>query len=344
MHLITSKPEPLKRFSYNRNEGKIEFEKESKRKKRNWGKIIYQGIIASIVSTLVIYLIIKSLFSISTGEVQVNRFTVYFPYAIKIENVLVEENDTVALGQPLFSYNTAKSIETVSQDAQLWLLKERIVLQQKTDLLKIEFVRMEKALLIEETYLEKVFLMVEQNVVSKAKYDEQVYNVDQIKINIEVTARQIEFYGDELNKFSAEYKDISIQYHTDSMRYYCSPIAGEVNRILAADQEYIDKTDVMKLINNDDVYIYAYVRIKNIDRFPLGDKVTVVFPDYQRGSGFVTHIYKEVEQLPEDLRRLDNSRYVLLKLRPSDESEKQRWSRLDGNMVKVVASSLKNRF
>ena len=334
----------MKRFSYNQNEGKIEFEKESRRKKRNWGKIIYQGIIGSIIVSLVFYLLVKSLFSISTGEVQVNRFSVYFPYAIKIEDFKVAENDTVKLGQALFSYNTAQSIEMISNDSELWLLRERIALQQKINLLKIEFDKIEQELEVEKAYLQKVSLMVDQNVVSKAMYDEQVYKINQLEIDVETTARQIEFYGDEYNKFHFEYKNKSLSYNTGGARLYHSPIAGEVNRILATNHEYIDKTDVMKLINNDDVYIYAYVRIRHMGHFPVGDRVTVVFPDYQTGSGYVEHIYKEVEQLPEDLRRLDNSRYVLLKLRPADVEEKERWSRLDGNMVKVVALNMRHLF
>lgn len=317
---------------------------EVKRNNRNWGKIIYQFIIFIMFFSFALFLTIRILFSVSDGEVAVLHFPVNFPFGIKVDSIFVEEDDLISINQALFSYHTASSIENVSNEAELWLLRERITAQQKLDLARIELRKAQKTLVVERDFAKKLLRMVNQNLKSKEEYDIQLYKIKQLSILIEKLKDEVFLYKSELSRISLDYSALIYTYNTDTMRIYVSPINGRVNRILIEEQEYVDRLDVMRLMNKDVVNVLAYVELQDMNRYQTADTVTVMFPDYSRSLGVISHIYREAEQLPEDLRTVNDTRFALLKLNPLNEKEKERWSRLDGSTVKVITSNFKHRF
>ena len=334
----------MKKFSYNSNTPSLEYKMEVKRKNRNWGKIIYQFIIFIMFFSFAFFLAVRILFSISDGEVSVLHFPVNFPFGVKVDSIYVEEGDTIAIDQALFSYHTASSIERVSNEAELWLLRERITAQQKLDLARIELRKAQKSLSVERDFAKKLLRMVNQNLKSKEEYDIQLYKIKQLSILIEKLKDEVFLYKKELERISQDYSQLIYTYNTDTMRIYGSPINGRVNRILIENKEYVDRLDIMRLLNKHKVNVLAYVELKDMNRYETMDTVTVMFPDYSRSLGVISHIYREAEQLPEDLRTPNDTRFALLKLDPLNEKEKMRWSRLDGSTVKVITSNFKHRF
>lgn len=334
----------MKKFAYNSNTPTLEYKAEVKRNNRNWGKIIYQFIIFIMFFSFAFFLAVRILFSVSDGEVAVLHFPVNFPFGVKVDSIFVEEDDTIAIDQALFSYHTASSIENVSNEAELWLLRERITAQQKLDLARIELRKAQKELTVERDFAKKLLRMVSQNLKSKEEYDIQLYNIKQLSILIEKLKDEVFLYKKELSRISLDYSALIYAYNTDTMRIYVAPINGRVNRILIEEQEYVDRLDVMRLMNKDVVNVLAYVELQDMNRYQTSDTVTVMFPDYSRSLGVIAHIYREAEQLPEDLRSVNDTRFALLKLNPLNEKEKERWSRLDGSTVKVITSNFKHRF
>lgn len=334
----------MKKFAYKSSTPTLEFKAEIKRKNRNWGKLIYQSIVFIMFFSLILFIAIRSLFAVSDGEITVKHFPVNFPFGIKIEKIHVEEDDTVQIDQPLFSYHTASSIEKMSNEADIWLLRERITSQQKLDLSRIELRKYEKLIIVEKEFAIKLLKMVNQNLKSKEEYDLQIYKIKQIDINIEKLKDEVFLYKKELNSIGSDYTDLLYAYEADSVRSYLAPIAGRINRILVTEQEYVDKVDVMRLINKNVVNVLVYVELQDMNRYQTNDTVTVMFPDRSRSLGYISHIYREAEQMPEDLRTVDDTRFALLKLDPINDKEKERWSRLDGSTVRVITSNLKHRF
>ncbi len=334
----------MKKFAYKSSTPTLEFKAEIKRKNRNWGKIIYQSIVFIMFASLIIFIMIRSFFAVSDGEITVKHFPINFPFGIKIEKIYVQEDDTVNVDQALFSYHTASSIERASNDAEIWLLRERITSQQKLDLARIELRKYQKMLIVEKDFAKRLLKMVNQNLKSKEEYDLQIYKIKQIDINIEKLKDEVFLFQKELNSIGSDYTDLLYAYDTDTVRTYRAPIKGRINRILVTDQEYVDKVDVMRLINKNEVNVLVYVELQDMNRYQTNDTVTVMFPDRSRSLGSIAHIYREAEQMPEDLRSVDDTRFALLKLAPINDKEKERWSRLDGSTVKVITSNLKHRF
>lgn len=300
-------------------------------------------VIAFIFISLFVFLGSKILFSVSKGEITATRFSVNLPFAVQIDRIFIEEDDTVKRGDLLFTYNTATSIESSSKEAELWLLKERMAATQRVELAQIEIRKIKKVLSIEKAYSFKVLEMVRQNLKYKEEYDEHLYKVQQLQALQDKLEEEHQYYLEELRKLNFDFTTILHQYHTDTARTYLAPMDGVVNRILSPERQFMDGTEIMKIINNDDVHAYAYVELRSVNRFAVDDEVLVIFPDYHQGKATITHIYREIELLPEDLRILDGSRYALLKLTPVGLEEKEKWSKLDGTTVKVLTTNFKNR-
>lgn len=86
----------------------------------NWSQIFYTALLGVLLILLVRYVVTDQLYVRGTGKVQTGQFHVRFPDDVLLADVLVEPEEHVAEGEPLFRYVTDGAVERGTQDEMRW--------------------------------------------------------------------------------------------------------------------------------------------------------------------------------------------------------------------------------
>ena len=275
---------------------------------------------------------------------------VLLPYDIRINRLLVQEEDSVIAGQPLFQFErdfrlSNDDLLNSTRSVDEWITKERFSAQRNIRIKEVEVAQNERLMNRHEKELGKLKLGAVLEVASVSQIESAEIKILKIEGENAVLREEIDYW----KSYLASLPKYRKQYETKLLRQlgergetteFLSPISGNVAEVNFKQYEVAYKGESLLNIEQEDAYIKAYIPQKEFGSILEGDVVTVIFPDKTKSKGVIDKIYSQLERLPPEYQNETGPkvRSLLAIVRPMGEKAMNRW-KLNNKMSVEIRKS-----
>lgn len=312
--------------------------------------MIYFALIAVLIVFLVNYCYNKLAVIEGNGQILMDKVDVNFTQDIRVQDISIQEGDTVAVSQKLFSYKQSTfdndaSLVLQAQQSQENALRntQKLVLeiQQKRIRLNALIERLDYVKSIESQFIKFVML----DVYTKDKLDGVQLEIQQKKIEIKLLQNEIYLLNKQKQFIDPSSTNLasSIGNGNSHNDYYISPINGVIGQILKSENESCYKTEnVMTIHNTDVVFIKAYFPLEALEHIEQGTTIDVRFPDNSISKGIINKVYIATYEAPEEFQKTyePTERNILAEITPLNDAQKSQWASYHKLNIKVEISRL----
>ena len=334
----------MKRIKYGNKQSHIAEEEQPIRKKRiNWDRMVYLAILFAIVGSLVLYLIRNFYFITAPAQVVKESYAVLLPYDARIEDVLVNEDDSVERGHPLLMFErdfrvSDNTLVNSTRSVEEWITKERFTSQRNISVKKVEIEELNKRIREVDEKIAQLELLVILDVSNATKIEQLQDEKSKLRSDVRVKEEEVKYWQQylyELPQYKERYTTTLVEQlnENNEISTFSAPIGGVITNINYKQYELAYKGEIIMSIELDDAYVRAYIPQKEYGSIFEGDIVTVKFPDNSKGKGVIEKIYSSLEKLPpeyQDETRVTTRSFLAI-VRPLDDSQQKKW-RINNNL------------
>jgi hypothetical protein len=328
----------MRSFSFRGNTAVIRTLKEPVIKKKKWNidRVIYFILIAIVLFFVLRYVFNTLAVVQGNGQVLLEKVDVNFTQDIRINNIYIEEGDTICANQRLFTYQQ----NTFDNDGSLVINNQnkRLNAEQKLRELKLKLseakARLKASLKLgsnlnrqQEQYVRLVVL----DVFTRDRLESLIKQISDNEVNTELLRQHIALLQQQLGGLKEEFNNFSIgtsglsSYH-DS---YLSPISGIVGQIHKNESESCYRTEnVLTIHNTDVVFIKAYFALEAVDEVQKNAIVKIKFPDNTISDGIINKVYISTYEAPIEFQKTyePTERNIVAEIVPLDKADKALWT------------------
>ena len=321
-----------------------------KKKRMNWDRMVYLTILFAIVGSLLVYLVRNYYYIMAPGQVVKESYLVLLPYDISINTILVQEEDSVVAGQPLFRFerdfrlsndDMLKSTRSIDE----WITKERFSAERNIRIKEVEIEQNYRYIAKYQKQLDKLKLGIVIEVSNVKDVESSELDILKLRGENNILEEEIAYWKNYLAKLPRYKQD----YETKLLRQlgekggateFISPINGRIAGLNFKQHEIAYKGEPLLNIEQEDAYIKAYIPQKEFGSIDEGDVVTVIFPDKTKSKGVIDKIYSQLERLPPEYQDETGPRVrsLLAIVRPMDSKAMERWKLNNKMNVKIRKS------
>ncbi len=301
-------------------------------KKQNWDRVIYIVFLIILFTFLTYYAYNKIFFIKAQGQVSFENINIRIPDDCRILKYMVEEDDSVTIGDSLFIYqidddnlsngNGGIAIGSRSDSGynpQLsWIDKEKFTLEKKIALNNIDKVRAKELFTGFQSEIQRLENSIILDVLPSDRYEYVKNEIMRLKTEvtkIESENAQNQKYINELNELAEKpvMKRVSGGGYGNggggsdditTPQVFYSPIHGNVTRLYTLQYEVALKQDLIMSIHSDrPMYVKAFFEQEDVAYFNVGDVVTIKFPDGRTSEGVLRRFYYSTFQLPNEFQK-----------------------------------------
>ena len=328
----------MRQINYNKKQKYIAEEEGPIRKKRiNWDRLVYLAILFFILGSLGVYLVKKFYFISAPGMMVKESYVVLLPYDVRVQELYVNEDDSVVAGQNLLSFERDFRIDdntliNSTRSVDEWITKERFTANRSIQVKRVEIEENEKKIELIKKQIAQIEKLVILDVSNANKVEEYEMQINDLQSANRVLSEEIKYwlsYLTELPKYMERYQSSLVEQinANSALTVFKSPTNGNISIINFKQYDLVYKGDIIMNIEMEDAYVRAYIPQDEFGSIFAGDVVNVIFPDKTRGKGVIEKIYSDLEQLPPEYQ--DDSRAsvrsLLAIVRPLDETQHKKW-------------------
>ena len=324
-------------------------EPKIKKKKINLDRLIYFGLIAILIFFIVKYCYNKLAFIEGNGQILMDKVDVNFTQDIRIQDINIQEGDSVAVNQALFSYKQStfdndaslilqaqKAQENIAKNAQ----KLALEIQQKYIKLNALLERLQYIKSTEKQLIKYVLL----DVYTKDKLDAVQLEIQQNEVEVKLLQNEIYLLNKQKQIVNTSHTNYTTSIANNSNNNtYTSPINGVIGQILKNEKESCYKTEnVMTIHNTDVVFIKAYFSLKVLEHIKQGSIIDVRFPDNSVSKGIINKVYIATYEAPEEFQKTyePTERNILAEIIPINDVQKSQWATYHKLNIKLEISKI----
>lgn len=325
-------------------------EPKIKKKKINFDRVIYFILLAILVVFLIRYCYSKLAVIEGNGQILMDKVDVNFTQDIRVQDIAIQEGDTVALNQQLFTYtqstfdNDASLVLQAQQDRGNVLknaLKIALEIQQKRIRLNALLERLDYMKSLEKQFVKFVML----DVYTKDKLDGVQLEISQKEIEAKLLENEIYLLKKQKQLISNPDANTAFSTGDGGNRNdtYNSPINGVIGQILKNENESCYKTEnVMTIHNTDEVFIKAYFSLEALEHIKQGEIIEVIFPGNSVSKGIINKVYIATYEAPEEFQKTyePTERNILAEILPLNDAQKLQWASYHKLNIKVKINKL----
>lgn len=328
----------MKRINYGKKERYVAEEEVPIRKKRiNWDRMVYLAILFTILGSLVFYLIKNYYFISAPGQVVKESYVVLFPYDVRIDDLLVSEDDSVQSGQLLMKFERDFRIEdntlvNSTRSVDEWITKERFSATRNIRVKLVEIEENKRRIALLEANIKQLELMVILDVTNASKIESYQMEIARIQSENRILEEEIRYwrsYLAQLPLYRQRYQNSLLEQldANGAVTGFHSPISGLISNINYKKYDLVYKGETILNIELDEAYIRAYIPQKEFGSIFEGDIVNVIFPDKTRSKGIIEKVYSNLEQLPPEYQDDTRAtvRSLLAVVRPLNDEQARKW-------------------
>lgn len=338
----------MKKIDFNSKEKYIaEEEGPIRRKKINWDRMVYLAILFFIIGSLIFYMIKNYYFISAPGQVVKESYVVLFPYDIRIDSLLVKEDQKVKAGEVLLNYQRDFRLEdntlvNSTRTVDEWIIKERFTANRNISTKAVEIAEHKKQIQNLQEKIEKLKLLVILDASGTNNLENYEAEIERRSSQIIILEEEIRYwrgYLNELPRYRQQYQETLISQldATGAVAPFRAPITGLIANINYKNYDLVYKGETILSIELDESYIRAYIPQKEYGSIFEGDVVTVIFPDRTKGKGVIEKIYSSLERLPPEYQddTRTSVRSLLAVVRPLNKEQEKKWKLNDKLNVEI---------
>lgn len=323
----------MKKFKFKTQESIIKgIEEKPIKKGFNWDRLIYFATLLIVVISFGSYFISKQVEVQAESEIIMDKFNVTFTDDVIVSEYFVEEGDSVAKGDSLFTYrfqfedddddltiiNNSQKKE-YSGDTENWLTREKLNAQKNIDLKQMEITSLQREVNCVEGSMEQIKKEVFLEIHPPAKLQKARETVERSKIQLQKAReeltylrRYLELTLQRLDELRSQVPNLQLGELNGIMAgvgdggknefVYLAPKEGMISQIYARSEEVAyEQNLVLDIIEFQGLLILAYFRQEDLKFVNIGDKVDIKFPDGSDSKGIIDKLYIKTTSLPDRL-------------------------------------------
>ena len=319
-------------------------------KKRRWDRWLYLSVLLILAFTFIKWLITPVFFDYAHGILLQEQYDVQFTDDVQILEYCIHEDKLVNVGDTLFSYEKY-SLDDSRNTTQLDSLQLSIDFNdRKASIIAIEaqiekrrlfLVALNKRLKFWKTERDKKEKLVYLDVITPNELANVDRSIDDVSYEIATVKAEYQTLKRERLKLlqnasdSNGLKSLSLNYNQDK-KYFISPVAGEVDRIIIPENQVYYKPNKVFSIIKPKYFVRAYIEMQDLDQFDLNDDVVVILPyGNQQLEGKVNKIYsvsEEKDHILNDKSLTDYNHGIVVEIIPPSSNE---WKNLKLSNIPV---------
>ncbi|MDX1637673.1 MAG: hypothetical protein R3281_06875 [Balneolaceae bacterium] len=315
----------------------------------NWDRVVYLGLLAVVLGGLLFMILSYNFVLKGEGRVFVNHHLVKLPVDARIGDIFVREGEELAVGDSLFSYLETYQPESPGQlRDELRRLTEKI-LELDTDIKnkRAEIAYAENQLAYYESQKQLVSREIKMNLSTIRDYRDVERKIMELTAERDIDRGQLtELYrqraqlqawkdeaeqakngsaglGSEVAEAGSEYGNT----HT----IFRSPVPGTVDRIDKTASELAIRSETILSIRKEmpEIIIQIIFPRSSLEKLREGDTMDIEFDNGVQSSGVISGFF--TPQISNwdvvGIAEYDLNDYVVLRLKPVDKAEEQRWKK-----------------
>jgi multidrug resistance efflux pump len=327
---------------------------ETKKPKRNWDRVIYVVFLSLVFLFLGYYAVNKIFFIKADGQVLFENVSIRLTDDCRIIAYQREEDDTVKVGDSLFTYTLDKDnlwgnlalgggITATSYDNEWdWIEKEKYALMKKVALNKIDITESQALIGSYKSEIQRLQNEVVLDVLPKNRLDYVQTEILRLNTAIaKLSSENNQLYGllKQLNSMlkpsrvkSTKSGSLSGGGNGDEdengIRVFYSPIDGTVTRVYTRQYEVALKSEqIMAIHKNTPMYVKGFFEQSDLNYFKEGDLVNIEFPDGTGSKGIIKRFYYSTYPLPDEFQKRyePTTRTIAADIYPVNDNEYSHW-------------------
>lgn len=337
-------------------------QEEPRKKKFNWDRWIYIGLLSIGAMLLVRFIILKVFVVKADGHVRFHKLDVMFTQDIQVLKFYVEPGEEICAGDTLFKFildedidhgnggigsgggNITNDINLLKEDTK-WAERERLVTLKKIQSNEID--KKFKTELIDQinTQIEGLKKEIYLNIQTSEKLNPLYNKIAELQSEIKVLNSEISFlynYLEWLKSQEPSSVDLNIVSNPannfqslgvgaeDFSNYYISPIDGTITHIFIEEFEVaLESQQVLSIHIPENIFIRAYFSQSDLDQFEVNDFVDIKFPDGTKTEGYIKRIYSASYEIPEEFQKKYEpvTRTIAADIYPVNAEELKKWKK-----------------
>ncbi|TKG93761.1 hypothetical protein EYV94_16075 [Puteibacter caeruleilacunae] len=350
----------MKEFKLRQKQSVIRVLKEppTAKKKRVWG---WQRITFVLILLAIAFFILKrvyvGVFLVNgSGFVELSKQTVSFTEDIRIEDLFIQEGQTIAKGDTLFRYSLEQDGNSFEQQVIevkapiAWTEKEILDIKEKLAAIQVELLIGKKQAAILQSKVKKfeelVLMGADQfhNDLMLANKNLQLNELELEKLKLEEKVLKGKLYGISLLTKEIQQTEQAKVDAVMEQKYYVAPVAGIVGQIhLGRNEVCYEKQEMMTIHQENEIGIRVYFEPSDIGHLHGGELVNIRFPDGSKGKGIIDNLFVSTYELPVEFQKKYEpvKRNLVANVLPLSEVEAKRWMNFYKTEVKVTKSKIK---
>ena len=326
----------MKSFQFKNKNSYIRVVQEPKLKKKKvtFDRMTYIGVIC-VIAFMALRFTYKAANVINgNGQIAFQKLSVTFTDDIRLQEIMVEEGDSIEKGDTLFVYKEedetnnhtvlVQQAETQSQFSSKALDIKRQIIMKEAELKGLRLL-LRQLMTLNAEKVKMVLLEVE----SKNAVDDN--NIEQEKLNVRIQVLEAEI--EQLKKLKRSYRSIGnslMAAYTPSEEIlpYIAPVSGLSGKVNFENNEvcYREK-EMLTIHDSKQVEINAYFSQKYTDFIKDGQIVKVRFPDGTVSKGIIKQSFIATEAVPQEFQKTyePTERNIAVKILPINKETEDLW-------------------
>lgn len=304
---------------------------ETGKKNYNWDRVVYVVFLILLFGFLGWYAFNKIFYIKAQGQVSFENINIRIPDDCRIMEYMVEEDDSVSMGDSLFIYTLDNdnitsggnfvalpaSNDSIANPQLTWMEREKFTLEKKIAMNNIDKVRAKELLTGFQNEIQRLENAIILDVLPTDRYEWVKNEISRLRTDIaklESENSQNRKYINELSELAE--KSVIKRAGASSFgtgggngentapQVFYSPIHGNVTRLYTRQYEVALKQDVIMAIHSDrPMFIKAFFDQEDVSYFGEGDLVKIKFPDGRTSTGVLKRFYYSTFQLPSEFQK-----------------------------------------
>lgn len=341
----------MRRINYGNREKYIAEEEILLRKKGiNWDRVVYLIVLLILVVTLIIYLSDKYFYLTVDGQVVNKNHVVYLSNDAWIDEVYVEADEFVEVGDSLFLYrneftrtdndlfNSIQSAET-SKERDLANARRNLIIKET------EYKENLKLIASYQEEIDEIELMVLLDAYSSDRINSYEIEIDKINSSNEVIMAEVRFWRNYIANIPQRTENYQNNLNNrisdlNQTRVYYSSFDGQIDRVNYEANELVYKGQPVLDFVQDELFALCYLSEKDFGLLLEDEIVSVKFSDGQKSEGIVRLIFANNENIPPNYRRNNSAPedYYLVIIEPTNKADISGWEENINQRMKVTKS------
>lgn len=365
----------MKSSDFSRKSKTEEFQPQQtfiKKKRFNWGVIIYATIVIIILAFLGQFLVNKFFYVEAIGQVLYKKLNVQLPADAQVVNIYKNEGENVMPGDTLFRYTWSDAVKPDKSGSgygfinkkglsKQWIQQELLDVEKDIQGLNIKNRSLRQRLSHYQERRAKVKKGVYLNVYTNQELDALKDKISRLKSDINANLsekRELRSYQNELRDKSSSYKQRMKTFASQGFRldpdtlkkysnYYLSPIPGNLTRILKRRFEVAMASEkIMTIHKKNQVIVRGFFDQSDLPYIQEGDEVTIRFPDGTKSLGRIQQMYFSTHVLPEAFQQKGEpvNRKIAADIKPLQDGVEKDWQEFYKMSVTINKQMLKLDF